>query len=196
MVIQIKPEKAPEEEKTIQIFLQASDVHTDIVIPARNKFVAWESIVSANHSLSPPAELKYISFGWGDLDFYKNTPQWDDLTPKTAIKSLFFNTPSALHVKFLNQIPTAKKTIPFNITPEQYKKLSGFILNSFKTDEKGNAIPISSLHYTNNDAFYYGNGSLNLFRTCNTWTNNALKTSGLPACLWTPLTQGILYTYR
>ena len=46
------------------------------------------------------------------------------------------------------------------------------------------------------DAFYDAKGSYNLTRTCNTWTNNALKAAGLKACLWTPFDSGIFWQYR
>lgn len=196
MLIQIKPESVPEDEKIIEIFLQASDIHTDIVLPYENELINWEEFVSSKHSLSTSQNTNYISFGWGDLEFYKNTPQWDDLTPKTAIKALFFKTPSALHVEFLDVLPPAEETISINVTPEQYKKLSVFILTSFETDENDNLRPIPDLHYNRQDAFFHAEGSLNLFKTCNTWTNNALKDAGMPACLWTPFTEGILYSYR
>ncbi|MFO7721348.1 MAG: DUF2459 domain-containing protein, partial [Gillisia sp.] len=31
--------------------------------------------------------------------------------------------------------------------------------------------------------------------TCNTWVNEALKHSGLKACLWTPIEEGIFLRY-
>lgn len=75
-------------------------------------------------------------------------------------------------------------------------KLTAFLEDSFEFDTDGNVQPIRDLHYTRRDAFYKAKGSLNLFKTCNTWTNNALKTAGLKACLWTPFPEGIHYTYR
>lgn len=195
MLIQIEPNETTG-DKNIEIFLQASDIHTDIVLPVKNEIIYWEEIVSAGHSLSPPLEIRYISFGWGDLGFYKNTPQWEDLTPKTAFKALFLKSPAALHVEFLGELPPAEKTISIKVNSEQYRKLSDFILNSFKTNQKGEIRTIPDLHYNRQDAFFHSKGSLNLFKTCNTWTNNALKSAGLPACLWTPFTEGILYTYR
>jgi hypothetical protein len=50
--------------------------------------------------------------------------------------------------------------------------------------------------YGDNDAFYEAIGSYNLFKTCNTWTNNALKSCGQKACFWTPFESGIFYQYK
>ncbi|WP_432264675.1 DUF2459 domain-containing protein [Autumnicola psychrophila] len=55
--------------------------------------------------------------------------------------------------------------------------------------------PVPNLHYNSRDAFYYAKGSLNPFKTCNTWINSGLKNSKMKACLWTPFTQGIFYHY-
>ena len=49
--------------------------------------------------------------------------------------------------------------------------------------------------YGNNDQFYEAVGSYSCFKTCNTWTNQALKESKLKACLWTPFDFGIISKY-
>lgn len=180
----------------IEIFLHVAGVHTDIVVPTQNELQNWEEVVSPSHSLSAPSNPKYISFGWGDLEFYRDTPEWKDLTLKTGFRALFLNTPSAVHLEFLNFLPRSGETLPLKINKKQYRRLSAFLLQSFRFDESGNVKPIDGLHYNQNDAFYHARGSLNLFYTCNTWVNEGLKTSGLRACLWTPFPEGILYTYR
>ncbi|WP_372919788.1 TIGR02117 family protein [Salegentibacter sp.] len=180
----------------VKIYLQTSDVHTDIVVPLKNDLKDWEENISLQHSLSGVPGARYITFGWGDLGFYKNTPQWEDLTLKTGFQALFLKSPAALHLEFSAVPPSAKETIIIEISRDQYLKLTNFIENSFDLDAEGNVQSIPDLHYTTRDAFYKAKGSLSLFKTCNTWTNNGLKTAGLKACLWTPFTEGILYTYR
>jgi len=51
-------------------------------------------------------------------------------------------------------------------------------------------------NYGKNDVFYEARGRYHMFFTCNTWANNALKKSGLPAALWAPFDKGIFYQYR
>ncbi|MGM0932449.1 MAG: TIGR02117 family protein [Bacteroidota bacterium] len=180
----------------VEIYLQTSDVHTDIVVPLKNDLKNWEEDISLQHSLSGVPGTKYISFGWGDLEFYRNTPLWEDLTLKTGFRALFLKSPAALHLEFSEEAPSGEKTIRLRLSRNQYLKLTAFLEDSFDFDAEGNVQPIRDLHYTRKDAFYKAKGSLNLFKTCNTWTNNALKTSGLKACFWTPFPEGILYTYR
>lgn len=180
----------------IEIYLQTSGVHTDIVVPLKNELKNWEEDISLQHSLSGAPGAKYISFGWGDLEFYRNTPLWKDLTLKTGFRALFLKSPAALHLEFSEEPPSGEKVIRLRLNPNQYMQLTAFLEDSFEFDTDGNVQPIRDLHYTRRDAFYKAKGSLNLFKTCNTWTNNALKTAGLKACLWTPFPEGIHYTYR
>ncbi|HEY9185046.1 MAG TPA: TIGR02117 family protein [Salegentibacter sp.] len=185
-----------ETEKGIEIYLRTSEVHTDIVLPLKNDLKNWEDDISLQHSLSGVPGAKYISFGWGDLEFYREVPLWEDLSLKTAFRALFLKSPAALHLEFLEEPPSEEKTIRLKVNREQYLKLTAFLEDSFEFDAEGNVQPIQDLHYTRRDAFYKAKGSLSLFKTCNTWANNALKKSGLKACLWTPLSEGILYTYK
>ncbi|HSP12289.1 MAG TPA: TIGR02117 family protein [Salegentibacter sp.] len=185
-----------ETNEGVEIYLQTTDVHTDIVVPLRNELKNWEEDISLQHSLSGVPEARYISFGWGDLEFYRNTPLWEDLTFKTGFRALFLKSQAALHLNFIEEPPSGEETITIKISRNQYLKLTAFLEDSFEFDAQGNVQPIRGLHYTNRDAFYKAKGSLSLFKTCNTWTNNALKASGLKACLWTPFPEGIRYTYR
>ena len=83
------------------------------------------------------------------------------------------------------------------ISKEQYQRLISYIERSLQTDASVNAITIGpNARYNDHDAFYEAKGSYNLFHTCNTWTNDALKVSGQKACWWTPYDKGILNLYR
>lgn len=83
------------------------------------------------------------------------------------------------------------------ISKDQYKRLIKYIQQYFKRDEKGNLINIiTSNTYGENDSFYEAKGTYQLFFTCNTWVNSALKNAGLKACLWTPFQQGIFNQYK
>lgn len=65
------------------IYLASNGVHLDIVIPIRN----LDSLLLLDlHHMS---NEKYMAFGWGDEEFYLNTPTWDDLSFLTAFKAGF-----------------------------------------------------------------------------------------------------------
>ncbi|HSI71442.1 MAG TPA: TIGR02117 family protein [Gillisia sp.] len=180
----------------IKIYLISNGMHTDIVLPMQTYMFDWTSLVKPEHTLSKRKNFRYIGFGWGDLGFYANTPEWKDLTLETGFKALFLKTPSAVHATFLNTIVEDEDTKTLYINKEQYKKLVDYIKNTFEYDKPGGETsPVAGLHYSYNDAFYRARGSLHLFNTCNTWVNTGLKEAGLKACLWTPFVEGIFYQY-
>lgn len=195
-IIPVNSSSEEKEEPPYEIFIESNGVHTDIVFPLHSSLFDFTALVDPGHTISGDIEYKFIAFGWGDLEFYKNTPQWADLTPKIAFKALFLKTPAAMHVQFKKYLIENEDVIPVKLSESEYIKLADYIKNSFELDEKGYPQPIPNLHYFNNDVFYHGRGSLNLFYTCNTWTNNALKSAGLKASLWTPFAEGIFYHYR
>ncbi|SKB68520.1 conserved hypothetical protein [Salegentibacter holothuriorum] len=179
----------------IEIYLYKQDMHTDILLPVNTKVISWDSIFKPEHSLSNPQNSEFIGFGWGDLNFYRNTPQWEDLKLNVAFKALFLRSQSALHTRFYQKIPVSENLVKISVSEDQYKKLSEYILETVNAENKREIPPVSGLHYYRDDAFYLAKTSFNLFKTCNTWTNSALKASGLKACLWTPFPQGIFYHY-
>lgn len=179
----------------IKIYLISNGVHVDIAVPVISETIDWTETVKPQHTLLKPTNSSYVSFGWGDLQFYENTPEWKDLTVKTAFQALFLKTPSALHTRFHEGKPKNERIKTFMIDDSQYLLLSEYISNTFMFDDEGNSQPVQGLHYSGQDVFYRAKGSLNLFNTCNTWVNNALKHSGLKASLWTPFEEGIFLRY-
>ncbi|MDT0676031.1 TIGR02117 family protein [Autumnicola musiva] len=182
-------------DKEIPVFLLSNGAHTDLVVPIKSSVLDWNKIITEEQFNDFSSDYQYIGFGWGDLKFYRTTPQWDDLNLKTAYTSLFLETPAALHLELHEAIIKNESTIALSISKDQYVELVEYFLNTFQLDEDGNIQPVPNLHYNSRDAFYYAKGSLNPFKTCNTWINNGLKKANMKACLWTPFTQGIFYQY-
>lgn len=181
--------------ESIDIYLISNGMHIDIAVPYQTKFFDWSQVIDPQHSLSRSTDITYVSFGWGDLQFYRTTPRWEDLTAETALKSLFTKTPAAVHTTFLSKISEGEDVRRVTVDSLQYRQLSTYIINSFKYGPEGKVLPVPDLHYNNNDVFYYATGSLSLFKTCNTWVNNGLKQSGLKACFWTPFVEGVFLRY-
>ena len=136
----------------------------------------------------------FVAFGWGDSDFYLNTPTWSDLTFKTAVKALFLKSSTLMHVsRFKN---TDHDWVKVSVNDNQLKKLNSYLEDSFQKDHKNQKQLIPNASYFSNDRFYKANGSYSVLKTCNTWVNQAFKESGLPACYWTPFDFGLLGIYE
>jgi uncharacterized protein (TIGR02117 family) len=179
-----------------EIYILSNGVHTDIVVPVKTEARDWSKQVQFGHTILNDTSMKYIVFGWGDKGFYLETPEWSDLKFSVAFKAMFHLGTSAMHCSFYRQMHEGNHCKRILVSSEAYKKLVIYIDESFQHGEAGDIFHIQGKSYGKNDAFYEANRAYSLFYTCNTWANNALKSCGQKACLWTPSDKGIFYHYE
>ncbi|PWK78369.1 uncharacterized protein (TIGR02117 family) [Mucilaginibacter oryzae] len=190
-------DKEPGTPNDVTIYILTNGAHTDIVVPVKTNIIDWGKEMSYQNTIARDTTGKYIAFGWGDKGFYLNTPTWADLKFGTAFRAAFALSTSAIHATYHPDMQTNNNCRKIMISNDQYKRVVAYIQSSFKLDESGNVINIkTNANYNNNDAFYEAKRKYNLFYTCNTWANNALKAGGQKACVWTPFDRGIFYHYR
>lgn len=185
-------------DKDISIYIKTNGVHTDIVVPVKNNRMDWTRLIKYENTDARDTTMQYVGIGWGDKGFYLQTPEWKDLKFSVAFKAMFHLGSSAVHATFYKQIITGDNCKEIKISNTEYDQLVHYIKTTFQTNTAGNSIHITSVNdgYGATDAFYEANGKYDLFHTCNTWANNALKSCGQRACLWTALDGGIFYQYR
>ncbi len=189
--------KEPISSNDVAIYILTNGDHTDIVVPVKNQVTDWSREMSYQNTIGRDTTAKYLAIGWGDKGFYLNTPTWAQLKFSTAFKAAFALSTSAIHATYYQTVQESDDCKKIMISNDQYKRLITFVDNSFKRDTAGNVINIkTNANYTNSDAFYEAKRKYNLFYTCNTWANNALKACGQTACMWTPFDRGIFYHYR
>ncbi len=181
-------------QDAISIYLLSNGVHLDVVVPLTNPYKDWRQDLKIPSSLEEQVHL--VAFGWGDREFYLNTPEWSDLSLSTALNALFWKDSSAVHIRYYRFLTESKTCIEVQISINQYMKLVDFFENTFLRNEYNQTILIENAGYNQFDQFYEGKRSYHFFYTCNTWTNQALKKSGLRSCQWTPFDKGILWQYR
>jgi len=182
-----------ENKGDIEIYLVQNGSHTDIVVPITNEIIDWKKVIPSEHFPKIMRNAKYYSFGWGDREFYRTTPKWEDLTFRTAFNALFLNSASAMHIKQLNAIDSENMVV-INVNTKEYKNLTEYFLLHLNFQKKKKLSPLN-FHYTENDVFYPSISSFHAFRTCNSWTNNALKYACLKSCLWTPFAFPLFWHY-
>jgi uncharacterized protein (TIGR02117 family) len=184
-------------DKSVSIFIYSNGVHTDIVMPLKNAHMDWTQMFKMSNTKGQDTVAQYLAMGWGDKGFYLNTPTWDDLTFSTAFKAAFGLSTSAVHTTFYKTLAENAQCKRIDISAKQYQGLIKYIKNSLLFDTNSNAIFIKTdAVYGTNDAFYEAIGSYTMFHTCNTWSNNALKSCGQKAAVWTPFESGIFYHYQ
>jgi len=173
--------------KTKTIYLNTNGVHLDVALHQN------DLSVDLSNSLIYFENEKYVSFGWGDENFYINTPTWGELTFKNAVTAMFWKSSTLMH---LTRYETVEDDwVAVKVTQEQLVALNNYVLNSFKMINGTEKIYLPNDSYSINDNFYKASGSYSLFKTCNSWVNIGFKESGLKACYWTPFDFGLLKKY-
>lgn len=179
----------------ITLYLISNGVHVDIAMPLQNEVFDWSNIVSPSDSLSGSPQAHYVAIGWGERNFYLNTPTWSDLSARTALQALSGINQTLMHVSFYPTISENERIVRFRVSREQYRQLSHHIRQSFVLSSN-RAVALPHVYYHQNDAFYPAHGRYHLFNTCNSWVNRQLKDSGIQAIYWTPFAHHLLNIYR
>ena len=169
-------------EQNKSIYISYSQLHSDIIINVNALDEKWRKNL-------PKYILKsqgYLSFGWGEKEFYLNTPTWNDLKVNTALKALFTNSPSVVYVKYHHSISYLQDLKEVKLSLEQLKNLEESIFKSFdftNSNYKG---------YGRDDIFYSSPHYYNVFKTCNTWTGEQLREANVSVSPWTPFSYNVI----
>jgi len=191
------PAQKISEPKTVETFILTNGVHTDIVVPIKSKQINWSDDILFKNTTCKSTDYEYLSIGWGDKGFYLDTPTWADLKFSTAFEATFWLSESAMHCTFYKEMKESENCKRIMLSEKQYAALINFIQKKFDRDQNGKPILIKTdAVYGKDDAFYDAKGSYSFLNTCNTWTNNALKSAGQKAALWTATDFGIFQHYK
>ncbi len=178
----------------ITIFVRSNGVHTWIVMPKVSEEMDWRPYASPGHLRdSRWGNADHVAIGYGNREFYLNTPTWGDLSPRTAALALFGSGPTLLHVEHVDRPRAEQWQRPIRITHDQYRRLAGFIQLRFRLDSGGRPIPVLGRGYGPGDMFYEASGGYSFVMTCNEWTGRALRAAGVRTGLWTPFEQSIMW---
>lgn len=180
-------EKETELPKLHTIYLTTNGVHADVVLP---KNLIDASILKDQVMQSGDA---YFAFGWGEENFYINTPTWGDLKFSTAFRAAFLKSKTLMHVTRYRNLQS--QWIAVQVSNKQLQKLNGYIYQTFD-ETSGKKTLVNGVTYTpERDNFYRAHGNYMFYRTCNSWLNRGLKESDLKGSLWTPFDFGVLRWY-
>lgn len=190
MLIPINPPRISE-SNDIEIFVQTNGLHADLVLPSKNHIQDWEELLPLNRETR--GQIKYIAIGWGEKNFYLNTPTMSDLTFPTLVKALFIPSEAAMHVEHRRYRPSKSDDVSsIIISEEMYQELVDYILEYFVIED-GDPKIYPDRGYHEYDDFYAAYGKYHMFWTCNNWTNTGLKKIGVKNSLWTPMDWGVFY---
>jgi uncharacterized protein (TIGR02117 family) len=159
----------------VKIFVIDNGVHTSIAVPLISSVMSWDTVISPDYLGGTDLTFMYYEFGWGDKDFYINTPSWKDLRLSVAVKALFWPSSAVMKVDGrIREIKDSQNAASLEISEEHYMVLCKHILSFFIRDNQGQFIKVAP-GYDRHDAFFLAHGKYHLFNTSNTWTADALK---------------------
>jgi uncharacterized protein (TIGR02117 family) len=169
----------------VRVYVLNNGVHTDVVLPVRADAFDWQSIFPKTQFLqaSPTADL--IAFGWGDAEFYLQTPSWSELKFNTALRALTGSNQALLHVEYLASSQLPDQRFPLDLTTPQYRQLRLYIMQSLQRPGVGAQLRFAE-GYGESDAFFPASGAYSPIYTCNSWTGDALRQAGVKVSRWTP----------
>lgn len=174
----------------LYIYVQSNGIHTDICLPTKTELIQWDKFIPKEH-FPKNDNFDYITIGWGDRGFFLDAKDWSDLTFSTAFNAAFLPTPTLMHVKYSNEPKITEQRKRVYINKKDYYRLIRFVKKSFvKKNAKLNLILKGG--YTDSDNFYEAQNTYHMFRTCNRWTNDALKITGIRTGVYALFPDGIM----
>jgi uncharacterized protein (TIGR02117 family) len=167
------------------VYVTTGGVHLDIVFPVTDLSPELQQLTYQ------PERATHVAFGWGERNFYLETPTWSDLTLANAAGAVLINSEALMHVRSYARVSESWKEV--HISKAALAKLLTFVEQSFEEPTPGEWQKISSEGYPKGDYFYAATGRYNAINTCNVWLNNALKAAEVRTSIWSPFKYGILY---
>ncbi len=147
----------------------------------------WHTaIVVARQSLPPGAipeagdfaEARFLSFGWGDAEFFPAPRPTIGMTLRAALQP----SPALVHLAGLRSHPReifpAAEVVELALPRPGFGALLRYLDASFERGGKARAAPAAPGLYRFS-RFYPATGEFHLFNTCNTWTARGLAAAGL-----------------
>jgi uncharacterized protein (TIGR02117 family) len=171
----------------VEIMVTSSEIHADFVLPIRNETVDWTEHLLPSDFTGNIRGSTHVALGWGNKEFYIETPTWADLKAATVIRALFTPSETCMHVNMWNEQDVPEGSRKTTISQEQYRGLVDYIRGSFRRDADGRFLLIAGRGYGSNDAFYHANGSYHALNTCNCWVGRGLRAAGVRTGWFTPL---------
>ena len=154
------------------IYIVNHGLHAGIVLPRKD----------AAHYMDLFDDYKnarYLEIGWGDEVYY----QAKEKTPFMGIRALLWPTESVLHVAAFNKDPKVyfsdSEVVELTLSKSGFIRLVKFIDDSFAPNEKGKITRLESGQY-GTSSFYRAKGKFHLFKNCNIWSAEAIRSSGFP----------------
>jgi uncharacterized protein (TIGR02117 family) len=173
----------------VTVWVEDNGVHTGLVLPKAAAGVDWRHQAPASHLRGPRyGAYRHIAVGWGDRDFYLDTPRWADVRPSAVIRAALGSDTTLLHVEHVPPPREGADARRIVLRPEEYRRLAAFVRASWQGGRRWPG-------YADHDAFYQARGRYSALATCNSWIGDALRAAGVRVGRWTPFPETVLWWF-
>lgn len=175
----------------VEAYVISNGVHTDLVLPVRSTRIDWTAVFDPGQFGHMPPDTAFVAVGWGDREFFLNTPQWRDLTVARALGALSGTGRSLVHVTWLRREDLGAQRWRLPLDAAGHDALIRHITATLQGGVAP-ARPVSGASYGPTDAFFEAQGAYDAFTTCNTWTGQGLRKARVPVSAWTPFAANVV----
>lgn len=183
------------EASPYRVYVAGETLHVNLILPVENEAFNWRGFLDLKTIGSDArGNYQYLKFGWGDRDFYMNTPSLQQLKVSRTLRSLFWpGNPTTMHVQGYDQLPNESGVDLrcIGVSRADYLNLVAYLKGSFQLNQ-GKPIRIQNA-FSPTSGFYEGTGHYSLARTCNTWAAQGLDAAQINAPWWSAIAQPIMY---
>ncbi len=170
-------------------------MHVNLMLPVQNQAFNWGQFLPLDQiGRDAQQGYRYLKFGWGDRDFYRNTPSWSEVKISSVLRSLFMpGNPTALYVEGYAELPNEQNVELkcVGVSQKDYLQLVDFIKASFQRDSHGQPIRIQDSSIATS-GFYEATGHYSILRTCNTWAADGLDAAHIKTPIWSGLASAVM----
>lgn len=177
-LIQTPPRETPhspfvlnEEETRTPLLVFSHGHHTGLTLPT-------SAVKDQLPELATALPGKWLEFGWGDEGFYRT----ERVSLTLALRALAYPTRSVMHISTTNEPLHATYAYSpaklYLLDDQQKKALLSFLEEEFEPQPDGRLLDLGPGRY-GVSRFYRARRSFFYPRTCNSWTSQALRTTGL-----------------
>lgn len=190
-----------EPRQGVLVYVRSNGVHVDLVLPSNAPY-DWLHFLSLPyceqqrlHHVDDCFSPGWLAFGWGQREFYTETPTWADIKLRNLIRVVVGGA-AVVRVEPLNQPPFPPSVHTLALDPASYHLLAQFLRDSFALGADALPIPLEQTGHGTDGVFFEATGRYHLIRTSNQWAADALGAAGVRVGLWTPFAQTLMWSLR
>jgi len=154
----------------VMIAVASNDWHTNLYLPA-------EAFPADSGLRRDWPEADWFVIGWGDEGFYLEGP-----SVSGAFAAMVPPSPTVLHIVALETSPEAyflDRSVAIAVSRQGLDVIAADIMGELARSESGQPIRLEGGFLPGQSAFYRATSSYHLLRSCNQWTADRLRRSGL-----------------